>query len=307
MKKSIHVLLFLVISISANDVTDMPDICQDFLDPQKKKQMLVPGQEERKGIHVDINNDGTEEKVLLEVIAQPVSTLLLSIYDKNDKRIRIKEYENSRLNQSMQILSYREHNYIIHYADIFQRFPTYITSTNSQNIEKPICKYKNEKTLKLVAHDDTHNPSKCNALLNRFKEGKTVPFTIPSKLPKKDLCTKYIFRHCGDNRIRGIGYFDYDNDGKKEYVQQLEYIYDERDRQYAVIDDHKTLRYDTLIMHIESWVEENNKTYYIDGYLQDISNPPSIMLHYEHKSVKICEYQYEPITTLDINLTKENN
>jgi len=304
MKKSIYVIILLMVSLSGKDVNNENKVCQDFLNPEMREQMLLP-LKEGKSTSYDINNDGTVEKVLLEVVAQPIETLLLSIYDKNDKHVRIEGYENVRLNRSMQILSYHEYYYIVHYADIHQKFPTYITSINSQNVEKPICKYKNEKTLKLFSHDDAYDPSKCDALLNRFKEGKTIPFSLPSKLPKKDLCTKYIFRHCGDNRIRGIGYLDYNNDGKKEYVQQLEYIYDERDRQYAVIDDNKTLRFDTLIMHIESWIEENNKTYYIDGYLQDINNPPSIMLHYDHKSVKICEYQYEQITTLDINLTKK--
>jgi len=302
MKKNIYLIVFLMLGLWADD-----SVCQKFLDPEMRKLMVIPLPKGEKSISVDINNDGIEENISMSFMGGNMPTERIDIFNQqNNKLIDIEMYENSRFSRSMQILLDEGHYYIVYFANLDKKSPTYIVSINDKNIEQPVCKFKTTKKLKLVEHNSTYSSKKCDTLLNMFEEGKTVPFTIVSEFPSEDICTKYrhTFHHCRALRVGGIGYLDYDNDGKKEYVQKLFNKFNERDNYYAVIDDKKTLRMNTLMMHRESWIEKNGKTYYLNGHFKYINYPPSIGMIDNHNSKQVCRYDYDIVTSLDKNITK---
>jgi len=298
MKKNIYLIVFLMVGLWAND-----SVCQKFLDPEMRKLMVIPLPKGEKSISVDINNDGIEERISMALSGVDIPTERIDIHNQQDNKYINIGLEETKFDQSMQILLDEGHYYIVYFADLYKKKPTYIVSINDKNIEQPVCKFKSVEKLKLVEHNSTYSPKKCDTLLNMFKENKTVPFTIVSELPPKDVCTKYKYHHCGAIRVGGIGYFDYDNDGKKEYVQELNNKFNEKDSYYAVIDDKKTLRMNTSIMHIVSWIEKNGKTYYLDGHFKYINYPPSIGMIDNHSSKQVCRYDYDIVTSLDKNIT----
>jgi len=292
-------------SVYGKDLTVGKNVCQDFLNPEMRTQMLLSLQEGKSTI-IDINNDGINEKVILESQGTQVTSLALTISDSNDKYINIEGYENVRLNRSMQILLSNNHYYIVHFADVFKKSPTYITSVNSKNIEQPICKFNNVKTLKLLAHDDAYSPSQCNLLLNHVKEGKTIRFDIPSTFAFNS-STEYKFINKKRTTIGNIGYLDYNNDGKKEYLQLFEDKYDMHLFYRVLEDDRTTLRADdSSLLRAKVWFSVNNKIYAFEGNLKNMNNHLFIRIEESNVSKEICTYAFDVDIFLENNTTKKN-
>jgi len=291
MKYKIILLFVLTVNIFATDINTTDAVCQDFLDSDMRKLMLVPLKLGEKK-NIDINNDGIEEKVRLELSGHDIPSTVLDIYDQNNKDIyyKIEHYENVRFDRRMQILFYQGYYYIVHYYDAYEKFPTYITYIDSKNSEHPLCKYKSKETLKLDYYDKAYTPALCDGLLKHVKEKRFIPFDIPSKF--KFYPTKEHNYNPSAIFIRGIGYLDYNNDGGKEYLQFFENRYNGTENFYRVLaDDKKTFDVNqTEHMISANWFEDNHKTYSV---YRDIDGKTSIEIREKNRVKDVCIYMKE--------------
>ena len=301
MKK--HILLMIVVALSTHVMAEnMPSICKDLVDVDLRKKILEPNDKIKSGLY-DINNDGIEEKVVIGSLGREQNPVGLYLHNKEtNDYISYEPYEHVRFDESLEVFHYHDKYYIQHYYTRVKKIPTYITYINSKNKEIPICKFKSVQKLIPKEHNTTFD---CNALHKRYKEGKSVIFDIPSKF-KFDVTREYGL-NTKRTTIGNIAYFDYNNDGVKEYVQEFEDKYTMQHSYRLIEDNMKTLIDNDTVSreYNRAWLRYQDKVYFVNGFLDSVSRPISIGIIDKNTSKEVCFYDYLVKFTLDENITKQ--
>jgi len=301
MKKNI--LRIIVVAFSTHVMAEnMPSVCQDLVNVDLHKKTLEPNDKIKSGLY-DINNDGIEEKVVIDSLREELP-LELSLYNKKtNNSIFYGAYEHVRFDESLEVFNYHNKYYIQHYRTKAKTSPTYVTYINSENKEIPICKFKNVKKLILKEDNTTFDKLKCNALLKRYKEGESVIFDIPSKF-KFDVTRKYGF-YAQKTHIGNIAYFDYNNDGYKEYVQLFQdkygtYLF------YREIKDNMKILMDNVGLDVANniWLRYQDKVYFVNGKIDSLNNLIAIGMIEDNRNKLVCTYDLNIEVTVDRNQTK---
>jgi hypothetical protein len=300
MKKimGVVIVLFLVWNIFAFAVSNSMS-CQSLLLNGKLNTDILKSMK-RTG-NYDINGDGIDEKVVInsyEVRAD------LSLYNsETNALINYVNYEPTLFSGSLKVFAYQNSYYIVYYYDGKYLEPIYMTSIDSKNIENAICKFKNTKVLKLQQESTQYPKKRCDALLQKFKQDKTVTFAIPSKLIF-NASYHYPF-NTGSTTIGNIAYFDFNNDGIKEYVQLFEGMYDNH-LSYALLkDDLQTpIEFNTPDVQTNLWMIDKNTTYYMYENLDHRSESLSIKMIDKNITKTVCEYHYDILIHMDNNITE---
>jgi len=301
MKNSIIFLVLIVLNVFAQ-ANEISEICQNLLISKKlNKDILKPI---GKIDIYDINGDGIDEKVVIDSLREDLP-FSLSIYDNEHSKnmVSVELYEEVRFDEGIQVFHHQDKYYILHYRTKKNIVPTYLTYINSKNIEIPKCKFRNEK--KLILKEN--NTSICKTLLKRYKKTGTIIFDIPSKF-KFDVTKSK--REYGFNptktTIGNMAYFDFNNNGVKEYVQLFEGVYDSKIF-YKIIEkkDMKILtNNENLKAATGEWLRYQDKVYFVNGYIENINKPLFIGLIDNNISKAVCTYAVDTEIMLDINQTK---
>jgi len=256
-KYLVFIFIF-VVDISIADANLSTNICKDYLDPNLREKMTILDDSSKK-LHIDINNDGEKEIVYLTYNGHVYDKREFHIELKNNQSYSYKEFIDEedliRFGLTKGILFYKNNYYIVHFYDYESMFPTYITYIDSDNIEHPLCKYKFKKSLHLTYHTKDYTPKQCNSFMKQVNEGKIIPFNIPSKFK--------FYYHQPNIAVGGIGYLDYNNDGKKEYLQSFEFLYPTQAYYGIYNDEHYLNPIFSRQKQVDAnvWFEANQKIY----------------------------------------------
>jgi len=118
-------------------------LCSDFLDAKLRKEILLSS-DKIKNEFYDINNDGKKEKVVIKQnMGSAVRQNEIEFYDSlTGKAMTYIAYEPAIFTSERNVFEYKGQFYVVHYEDIDEEKPQFITYIDKHNIERPVCKFK---------------------------------------------------------------------------------------------------------------------------------------------------------------------